>query len=78
MHLAPFCTWFTPSPEMSASDIQKEITRLYRRQKALDALAYGELDEDQWWDLLAEDGIEPDAWIQTSAENAVFLLGREV
>lgn len=75
MSLAPFATWFTPETGMSASDINTEIRGLYARQKAIDAMLNGELDEDSLYDLLMEHCIEPEEWAETAIQNISFLMG---
>lgn len=75
MNLAPFNTFFTPTADMSLSDIQSEIERLYQRQKAIDACLHNELDEETLFDLLEAYGVDPVEWAETSADNIEFLLG---
>lgn len=75
MNLAPFNTFFTPSPGMSLADIQREIEQLYQRQKAIDACAHGELDEETLFDLLEDHGVDPVEWAEAAADNIEFLLG---
>lgn len=75
MNLAPFATWFTPEAGMSATDIQTEISNLYARQKAIDAVLHGELDEDSLYDLLMEHCIAPNEWAETAISNISFLTG---
>lgn len=76
MNLAPFCTFFTPTPGMSQAELEAEIAALYRRQKAIDACVHGEMDEDDLYDLLSDDGIDPEEWANTAADNIGFLLGQ--
>lgn len=76
MQLAPFCTFFTPTPDMSLADIQSEIAKLYQRQKAIDAVVHGEMDEDELYDLLMEHAIDPEDWAETVADNIEILLGQ--
>lgn len=75
MQLAPFCTFFTPTAGMSLADIESEIAKLYHRQKAIDACVHGEMDEEDLYDLLADDGIDPEEWAETTVENIELILG---
>ena len=72
--LAPFCTFLTPSPDWSPSELQAEVARLYERQKAIDAMIHGELDIETLLDLLENHGIDPEQWIDTSIKNIEYMI----
>jgi CO dehydrogenase/acetyl-CoA synthase gamma subunit (corrinoid Fe-S protein) len=72
--LIPFLTVFTPSPDMSMADLEAEITRLNTRNRAIDALLQGQLEAEAVFDLLADDGIEPDEWIEVSLDNCELVV----
>lgn len=78
MGIAPFSTWFTPVAGMNQGEIQAEIARLYQRQKAIDAVLHGEMDEDDFFCLLAEHEVDPDEWAATSIANVEFLTGEKI
>lgn len=75
MNQAPFATWLTPETGMSTTELQAEIQQLYARQKAIDAVLHGELDEDSLYDLLMEHCIDPNDWAETAIENVSFITG---
>lgn len=72
----PFATWFQPTPDMSLEDIQGEIDRLYRRQRAISGLLEGTVDEDYVTDLLMQDGVDPHLWLEVAEDNLEFLLSQ--
>lgn len=71
--VAPFLTVFNPLPEMSLSDLEAEITRLNQRNQAIEGMLKGELPPSVLFDHLAEDGIEPDEWIEVSIDNCLYI-----
>jgi hypothetical protein len=75
MSLAPFCTWFTPEAGMSQSEIQKEISQLYQRQKLIDAVARGEASASDLCELLAEHMIDVDQYVEDVVENVEMITG---
>lgn len=76
--LAPFCTFLTPHPDLSPGELQAEISRLYERQKAIDAMVHGELDLESLLDLLEDHEIDPEQWINTSISNIEYLMNNDL
>jgi hypothetical protein len=70
--LIPFLTVFTPDPDMSLADLQAQIIQLNQRNLAIDSMLQGHLPPADLFELLAEDGIDPDGWIEVSIENCLF------
>lgn len=67
--LLPFVTIFTPTPDMNLGDIQAEIARLSARNQAISDALEGYLPIDCLFDLLADDGIDPEEWVEVSLAN---------
>lgn len=72
--LIPFLTVFTPDPDMSMSDLEAEITRLNQRNLAIDAMLQGYLNPGDLFEILAEDALDPDEWIEVSLENCQLYV----
>ena len=75
MNIAPFNTYLEVCPGMSTAELDQAVAGLVRRQKAIDACVHGEMDADDLYELLADDGIDPNEWADTSADNLEFVMG---
>jgi hypothetical protein len=73
MWLAPFTTEAIERPDQSLEDIQAETVRLFERQRAIDALLRGEVDAEFVLDMLAEQEIDPTAYVDCVQSNLEFL-----
>lgn len=67
--LDAFSTDLQVDHDFNQVDLQAEIQRLFQRQKAIDALLRGEVDPDYVGDMLAEHGLDPNAWLAESLDN---------
>lgn len=72
---APLQTFLPENPDFSASDLQSEIEKLFRRQQAIAKLCSGELLADDLLDLLEVQGIDPCEFVDMAVENVNFLMG---
>lgn len=68
-----FSTWLDLGPDV---DLAQEIPRLWQRQKALDGLIDGTVDEADMEDLLADHGINPHEWVEVGEENLIWTLSQ--
>lgn len=70
--LIPFLTVFTPDPGMSLSDLESEILKLNQRNLAIDSMLQGNLKPSDLFEILAENQVDPDEWIEVSLDNCLF------
>lgn len=73
MWLAPFTTEAIERPDQSLEDIQAETVRLFERQRAIDAMLRGEVDAEFVLDMLAQQEIDPTAYVDCVRSNLEFL-----
>lgn len=72
---APFQTFLPENPDFNASDLQSEIEKLFKRQKAIAKLTQGEMLADDLLDLLEGQGFDPCEFVDMAVDNINFLLG---
>jgi hypothetical protein len=72
--LLPFLTFFTPDPDMTAADLEREILQLNQRNQAIEQMLRGQLPPDVLFEMLYEDEIEPGDWVDDSLDNCGLIV----
>lgn len=75
MGLKPWDTVLVPSPGMTIREMEAECEKLWHRQKVIYGFLDGEVDEDYLGDYLAQDNIDPYAWLAESIQNFEDIHG---
>ncbi|WNZ28177.1 hypothetical protein HJG54_35275 (plasmid) [Leptolyngbya sp. NK1-12] len=69
-----FDTYLTLDPALTQSELEAEIARLVRRQKAIAGLLDGTVPVDVVEEMLFEDQIDPYEWAEVAEQNLIYLL----
>lgn len=72
--LLPFLIDFQDNPDYNASDIKNEIAASIDRNTAIEDYLLGIQDEQYLFDLLAEDGIEPNAYASAVEDKINYFI----
>lgn len=70
----PFDTYLIEQPDFNQSDVMNEIEALFFRQRVIEGLVEGTLDAEFVLDVLAEQGISPDAYVESVQENVDLII----
>lgn len=69
----PFNTFLIELPDFSSTDAEAEVDALFARQKMIQKLLDGQEDAETLLDLLAQQGVSPDDYVETVLDNLVLL-----
>lgn len=72
--LDPLLTVFVDHPDYGASDARAEADRLCQRQRAIAGLLDYTTAIEDCLDLLSDQGIEPNSWIDAVVENIEWAM----
>lgn len=72
--LEPFLISFRDHPDYDASDVLNEINSMLICNIAAEDYLEGTASEDYFFDLLAEQGIEPNLYVDAVTDNIDYLL----
>lgn len=72
--LEPFLTSFREHPDYNPSDVLNEINLMVIRNIAVEDCLEGTVSEDYFFDLLAEQGIEPSLYVDAVTDEIDYLL----
>lgn len=73
-YIAPFLTYYRENPDYNSSDSSNEFELMMLRNSAIEDLLAGYQTEDYLFDLLAEQGIEPNAYIEAVESEISYLM----
>lgn len=71
--LQPFLTYFREDPDYNCSDVENEINLMIVRNNAIEDYLEGNQSEDYLFDLLTEQGIEPNMYIEAVEDEIIYL-----
>lgn len=71
----PWDTIFVPAPGMTAAEMERECQALFHRQKTIYGFIDGEVPADYLGDYLAQDGLDPYAWLEVALEGTREIIG---
>jgi hypothetical protein len=74
----PFLTYFRDEPDHNAADSLEECRRLFQRQEAIEKCLRGEVPAEYVLDLLAQQGVSPDAYVDCVESNVSFVLANNI
>lgn len=75
--LDPLLTWADLSPGQEV-DVDQEIQRLFQRQQALDRLVAGQMDTNDYLDLLDSHGLDVDRYVDLASNNIQKVIHEEI
>lgn len=75
--LDPLLTWADLSPDQNV-DVDREIRLLFQRQQALDRLVAGQMDTDDYLDLLDSHGLDVDRYVDLACNNMQRVIHEEM
>ncbi len=70
----PIITFDRDEPDMNLADQMKEAKLLGQRNRILQSVMDGREDLDTYLDCLAEQGIDPIAWLEMAAANMQYVV----
>lgn len=72
--LQPFLTYFREDPDYNSSDVGNEINLMLTRNQVIEEYLEGEKPEDYLLDLLAEQEIEPNMYLEAVQDEIHYLM----
>ena len=72
--MLPFQTYFIENPDYNESDIQNEFNALVIRQRAINDLLEGKLSPEEVLDLLNDQKIDVDEYVNCVEHNVSFII----
>lgn len=71
---APFMTFLKDDPDFNRADSRAALNELIQRETLIEGLIKGANDIDETFDCLAEQGIDPDDWLDATCQNIEFII----
>lgn len=71
---APFDTYLRETPDFNGADFRAETQLLLQRQTALDQLLRGQISESDYLDVINDQGLSPDAYIDMACDNVEHVI----
>lgn len=74
LFLLPFLTEFQTNSDYNSSDVANEVNSMILRNTAIEDYLLGIQDEQYLFDLLSEDGIDPNLYANEVEDNINYFM----
>jgi hypothetical protein len=75
MDLIPFFTLPIIDPDFNSQDQLSEFDKLFSRQIAIQSCVDGDLSAEDLLDLLEDQGVDPNLYVDSVIDNVEFVIG---